>query len=142
MTAKEYLLQVHKLDVMIRNLDDEIQKLRAEEVSVRSTWPDGQPHGSGTTDPTGTMAIKLADQLSDLEDSQMELRSKLWHKRNEIILTIGKLERPEHNRLLFLRYVDGCTWEEIAVDMHYTYQWVAGPLHGNALQELEKIINK
>lgn len=141
MTAKEYLLQVHKLDIMIRNLDDEIRKLREEEVSIRSTWPDGQPHGSGTTDPTASMAVKLADQLSDLEDSHSRTRAELWQKRKEILGTISRVNQPEYNRLLYLRYVESCTWEEIAVDMHYTYQWVAGPLHGNALKEVEKIIN-
>lgn len=140
MTAKEYLLQIKQLNAQIKNVEDEIHSLREREVSIRSAWPDGQPHGSGTTDPTGEMAVRLADQLLDLEETSLRLQTALWRKRNEILETLGKVKTAEHNRLLYLRYVQSETWEQIAVDMHYTYQWVAGPLHGNALLELEKIL--
>lgn len=143
MTGKEYLLQIGKLKAMIRNSDDLIQDLRSQEISVRSAWPDGQPHGSGTTDPVGNAASKLADELADAEYAQLQLRRELYRKQIEITETLSRLERPEHNRLLFLRYVEGWTWEEIAEDMERTYQWVANSvsgLHGNALRELEKIL--
>lgn len=143
MTAKEYLLQIEQLKTMIRNTDDLINDLRAQEISVRSAWPDGQPHGSGTTDPVGNAASKLADELMDAEYSQLQWRRALYRKQIEITETLSKLERPEHNRLLFLRYVEGWTWDQIAEDMERTYQWVANSvsgLHGNALRELEKIL--
>lgn len=140
MTAKEYLLQIKQLNAQIKNVEDEIHSLREKEISIRTSWPDGQPHGSGTTDPTGEMAVRLADQLLDLEETSLRLQTALWRKRNEILETLGKVKTAEHNRLLYLRYVQSETWEQIAVDMHYTYQWVAGPLHGNALLELEKIL--
>jgi len=140
MTAKEYLLQIKQLNAQIKNVEDEIHSLREKEISIRASWPDGQPHGSGTTDPTGEMAVRLADQLLDLEETSLRLQTALWRKRNEILETLGKVKTAEHNRLLYLRYVQSETWEQIAVDMHYTYQWVAGPLHGNALLELEKIL--
>lgn len=145
MTAKEYLQQIEKLKAMIRNSDDLIQDLRSQEISVRSAWPDGQPHGTGTTDPVGKAAAKLADELSDAEYNQLQLRRALYRKQIEITETLSLLERPEHNRLLFLRYVEGWTWDEIAEDMERTYQWVANSvsgLHGNALRELEKILEK
>ena len=37
------------------------------------------------------------------------------------------------------RYMNGYTWEQIAVCMHYTYQWVHR-LHGQALVEFEKVM--
>jgi len=40
---------------------------------------------------------------------------------------------------LTYRYINGKTWEEIAVEMHYTYKWVH-VLHGQALAEFENVL--
>lgn len=97
---------------------------------------DGMPRGSGSKDKTARLAVQLADLESAL---QTEL-SELWSTRNDIIISIGKLS-SEYQTLLHKRYIEEKTWEMIAVEMHFTYQYVAGPLHGQALQALEKIIN-
>lgn len=141
MEAKEYLSQIKKLNQQIRNLDEEIQDLRSEIITVRSSWPDGEIHGSGGTSPVEVAVEKLVDGLQKIETEQLMLRSRLWSVRNEIINTIGQVTHAECNRLLYLRYVKCEMWEEIAVDMHYTYQWVAGPLHSNALQEIQQILD-
>ena len=142
MLAKEYLQQVKNIDCQIKNIDDEIKQLRSEIITIRSAWPDGQPHGTGTSDPVGNTATKLADKLDALEHKHMEMLSKLWHKRTEIVNNLGKMQHAEYNRLLYLRYVKLEMWEQIAVDMHYTYQWVAGSLHSNALEELQQILDR
>ena len=140
MSAKEYLMRIRILDTKIKNLDSEIRDLRSEIITVRSSWPDGQPHGTGISNPVESAVEKLIDQLADIERQHIMLQSKLWSARNEVIETIGKVSHAEYNRLLYLRYVQGEMWEQIAVDMGYTYQWVAGPLHSNALQEVEDIL--
>ena len=141
MTAKEYLMQIRKLNTIISNIDDEIQQLRAETASIRSAWPDGQPHGHGTTDPVGAQAAKLADDLSNAEYRHLQFRRELWRKRMEIIEAIGKVEHADCNRLLYLRYVQCERWEQIAVEMDFSYQWVAGGLHSIALKEFEKVLS-
>ena len=138
MTAKEYLLQVKRIGYQIKVLEDEIEELRNVEISVKSVWPDGQPRGSGVSDEVARVATKLADELSGYELELLELQSKLWRKRNEIIRALGSLQRPEHNRLLYLRYVQCATWEEIAEDMHYSEKWVRTTLHSDALEEFRK----
>ena len=60
-TAQKYLEQIQRIRATISNLDSQIERLRNEEASVRSAWTDGQPHGTGTTDPVGNAAAKLAD---------------------------------------------------------------------------------
>lgn len=140
MTAKEYLMQIRKLNSDIQNIDDEIKKLREETASLRSAWPDGQLHGTGTTDPTGRVAVQLADELADAERRHVQCRRKLWRKRLEVIEAIRKVERADCSRLLYLRYVQCERWEQIAVEMDFTYQWVAGGLHSIALKEFEKIL--
>lgn len=142
MSAKEYLMQVRMLTNKIKNLDEEIRDIRSEIITVRSSWPDGQPHGAGLSNPVESAVEKLIDQLQKIELQQLMLHSQLWSARNEVIETIGKVSHAEYNRLLYLRYVQGEMWEQIAVDMGYTYQWVAGPLHSNALQEVEEILKE
>lgn len=141
MTAKEYLSQIKYLQSMIRNLEDEIKALQTERFTIRSAWPDGQPHGTGITDPVGEQAAKLADEISKAEDGLVKWRAELLRKELEVIRTIGRVTNEDQNRLLFLRYVMGARWEQIAVDLGYSYQWVAGPLHGEALKKIEEILS-
>lgn len=157
-SAKDYLLQIRLLDMRLKTIDETIKRIRGElqsigDISVRSSWPDGQPHGTMTTDPTGTQAVKLADannakreelveELKRYESDQIIVRSKLWAKQIEVLSVLDKVPDPTCHRLLVLRYVKGYTWERIAVDLDKTYQWVAGPLHGRALVMVEEIITE
>lgn len=141
MTGKEYLLRIKKLTTDLQNIEDEIRRTKEDQITIRSAWPDGQPHGTGGSDPVGEMAIRIIEKLKDKCEEYERKRLRLMKEKDDIIDTISKLSHPEYSRILYLRYVSFYTWEEIAVDMHYTYQWVAGPLHGNALAEIEKIIN-
>lgn len=156
MSAKAYLGQVRILRARERILQDQIDIIRAEleaaEVTLRSAWPDGQPHGTGVTDPVGEKAAadvdariqekrkQLMDQLTDIEVQLLRVKSDLYAKRMEIIETIGSIPDADCNTLLYMRYVKCETWEQIAVSMHFTYQWVAGPLHGKALALMEKVL--
>jgi DNA-directed RNA polymerase specialized sigma24 family protein len=57
----------------------------------------------------------------------------------EAIRLINSLPDSRHRLVLMHRYINGHTWEQIAVCMHYTYQWVHC-LHGKALREFEKVM--
>ena len=136
MTAKEYLRQYKLMTARIRDREHDLAELREERESI-SINLDGMPHGTSLSDKTA----RLAAQLADAEEEIIELRSEAWSIRMEIVRTLNRIQTPEYNTLLYLRYIEGKTWEQIAVEMHYTYQWVAGPLHGRSLQEVDKIIN-
>ena len=142
MTAKEYLSRIRLLTARLELIDANIKTIREERLTLRPSWPDGQPHGTQTGDPTSQKVIELAALLEEYEREQIELRSQIWRERIHIVETIGKVEDSDCQKLLFLRYVNMLTWEQIAVWMGYTYQWVAGPLHGKALSLVAEIINK
>lgn len=140
MTAKEYLNQIRKLDTQIRRYDENIQMIRTELVTLREQWPDGQPHSkSGTSDPVGEQATKLADTLTELETKQLKTRAKLWRTRMEIIDRIGQLSDGVLVSVLFSRYVDCKAWEQIAVDMGYSYRHIVR-LHGEALEKFKAVV--
>lgn len=157
MDAKEYLMQIKiiraKLDVIdanIRKLKQEIEKLT--EVTVRSAWPDGQPRGTKTTDPTGTTASRLADQnlercrelhkqLLEYEYEQLQEKSRLWSKSLEVYGLIGEIKDAVLYTIIVKRYIDGDTFEQIAVDINYTWRHTIN-LHGKALQEVQKLLDR
>lgn len=156
--AKAYLGQIRLMMARERLLQAEINVIRSElenvDVSIRSSWPDGQPHGSGKTDPVGEKAAvdvdaqiherrkKLLNQLQDIELRLLRSKSDVYRKRLEVIENIEKVDDAECIDLLYLRYVRCETWEQIAVSMGFTYQWVAGRLHDKALKLMVDVMKK
>lgn len=136
MTAKEYLLQYKRMMTRIELAEKHLEELRTERESI-SINLDGMPRGTAVSDRTAKLAVLLAD----IEVEIIDMRTEAWRKKREVIITLGKMQDPTLHKLLTLRYVEGYTWERIAVEMNYSYQWVVGSLHGQALQELDKIIN-
>ena len=92
--------------------------------------------------PPGTHS---RDRVQDAVEKIGEVEENINHEiikqcavRDEIERTIEAVPDGTMRLLLRLRYMDGLTWEEIAVKMHYTYQWVC-VLHGRALKELIEV---
>lgn len=157
MDAKEYLMQIETIQAKLKVIDANIRKLKREiekltEVTVRSAWPDGQPRGTKTTDPTGTTASKLADQnlercqelhkqLLEYEYEQLQEKSRLWSKSLAIYDLIGQLRDPVLYKIIVKRYIDGDTFEQIAVDINYTWRHTIN-LHGKALQEVQILLDR
>lgn len=89
--------------------------------------------------------IKLKDELLQLEYEQLITRSKLWSARMEVCETIEKIMATKdpmaktYYRILTMRYVEGESWEQIAVDIGYTWRHTIR-LHGEALKRMEKIL--
>ena len=139
MTAKEYLSQIRTLETRIKSIDSEIEALRDEVGSLRSPWPDGQPHGSGVTNPVEAEAVKLADRLQQLETEQIKTRGRLWIQRMRIIDDIGRIQDNTAVALLTAKYVNGDTFEQIAVDIGYSYRQVLRK-HGEALEKFRAVM--
>lgn len=132
MNAKDYLLEYKRIDARVRILQAEVEKLRtdAEGMSINL---DGMPRSSGKSDKIARLAIQLASYETQLAD---EL-SHLWSKRMEIVAKLSELNDPKHFTILHSKYIEGKTWERIAVDMDITWRYCY-ILHGRALAELEK----
>lgn len=96
-------------------------------------------------------AVKITDMpkahrqkdLSDLMPKFERLQNKIGDRidksitlRNEIEDSISSLE-PAERVLMRLRYIDGKSWEQIALEMHYSYRHTT-KLHGIILAKLKK----
>ena len=129
MTAKEYLQQLHKADVIINQRIQEKADLRARLSSIGSF--DYSKERVQTSLPERQIAriIDLENEIDSLIDDYVDLKHK-------IIGEIHNMKKPDHIRILYKRYVENKRLEQITVEMNYTYQYVR-ELHGYALQEFE-----
>ena len=83
------------------------------------------------------MAVRLAEITVEIMDE----RTKAIEERNEIRNVILRVGDHNLSHILRRRYIDGKTWEEIAVEMNYTYRWTL-TLHGRALEEVDRILKE
>ena len=133
MTAKEYLQTIKDKRERIRILLEQIEQLRTDAESV-SINLDGMPRNNGQTS-----FEKLAIQLAETESKLTEEMSGLWSETMKAHNLIGQLSSAQRQRILTKRYLNGQRWEEIAYEMHFSWQHCFR-VHGMALAELDKIL--
>lgn len=133
--AKEYLQQVRKAKLHISSLQEEIETMKELAVSIGSISQDEKVMSSVSQD-------KMADIICKIEDRVAELKTKMTEYiqlRAEIMAAISKVDNDDYQQILYKRYCQMKKWEEIALDMSYTWRWVI-KLHGRALDEISIII--
>ena len=133
--AKEYLQKVRKAKLHISSLQEEIETMKELAVSIGSISQDEKVMSSVSQD-------KMADIICKIEDRVAELKTKMTEYiqlRAEIMATISKVDNDDYQQILYKRYCQMKKWEEIALDMSYTWRW-AIKLHGRALDEISIII--
>ena len=127
---KVWLLQYRRLDDRIDRLEKE--KSRWIERATKMSAPsDGMPHGSDVSDTVGLAVSKAADLAAEI-DREID---RLVDLRRESEAAIRTVDDSLLRELLERRYIDGDTWENIAVLMHYSYMHVCR-LHGMALARM------
>lgn len=136
MDAKGYLEEYKLMQTRLNVLQAEIERLRAEAESV-SINLDGMPKGGQTGDKTARLAV----QIADMESTWKQELSWLWSRRMKIISQLGELKNHRHQTLLHKRYIENETWEAIAYEMDLSWRHTYR-LHGSALAEFEKILNR
>lgn len=134
MTAKQYLSQIEVLDKRIQNkLSEEYQLCSlATNISVSNNSERVQTSGCG--DRVGNIVAKIVDVQSETE----ALVDDYLKQRSDIIHTLEKIEALNCYELLFKKYVECKTLNDISDEMGYSVQHVKR-LHGQALEEVRKI---
>jgi DNA-directed RNA polymerase specialized sigma subunit len=134
MDAKQYLRKVRYLDKTISAKLEQIETLHAQ-VTKTTTVLSDMPGCKGNQD-------KLAKTIAKIVDLKKGLRQEIEDYvdlKEEAIRLIDSMSDGRHRLVLTYRYINGKTWEEIAVEMHYTYKWVH-VLHGQALADFENVL--
>ena len=136
MNAKQYLRRIRFLDKMISAKLEQIEILHAQATKITvvlSNTP--KVESSAERDKLAATVAKIVDLKKALREELDEYISL----KAEAIRLINSMPDCRHRLVLMHRYINGQTWEQIAVEMHYTYQWVH-VLHGRALREFEKVM--
>lgn len=128
---KEFLSRYREILAEEKDIREEIAYWESRAQKVTTSW-SAVPGGGKGSDKVQTGAIKVAE----LRDSLMGKIEELAAVRAEIERAIGTVQDDTQRRLLRLRYIKGMTWEKVAIEMNYTYQWVC-ELHGRALKKVE-----
>ena len=127
---KAILLEYRAIERRINRLIDEKAAWNAKATATTSSFSD-MPRSGGGSDKIQTTVEKI-----------IEIEEKLDHEidafvdlRNRIEAAVEKLEDGRLRDVMRYRYIDGMKWEQIAVEMHYSYMQVCR-LHGKALLEI------
>lgn len=132
MTAKQWLGRARNIDHEIDNLIRE--KQRAKDRLTKITQSYESDGAQMTKDP------HKFDRLAELENEIDQQVDELVETKREIMAVIKQLKNRPQRMALQDYYIAMMTWEETAVDLHYSFQGVM-QLRKRAIAEVEKLIN-
>lgn len=130
MTAKEYLNQARYLDALIHCQLREIDYWRDLSSSVSGS--SFEEHHNPNR-PTEAPFVRCLEKIDEIQHSVEEKVAYLICLKEEINKAIDKLDNRDEQLLLCYRYLDNCTWEEIAAMLNVSIRSVYR-IHGMALQ--------
>jgi len=133
MSAKDYLKRYLKIMGDIKIIEEELKDLNDMVTSITPQSEGERVQGSAPQDKIGNAVAKICDTTTIL----IRKRDEAIELRREIFDTIISVEHKEYKRILYLRYIQNLSWEEIAIDIHRNYRYTL-KLHGRALKEIEK----
>lgn len=133
-TPKEYLQKIKKLDVCIDSMCEEVNRLRAMAES-QAIKLDDKVQTSGSKDLISSNVAKIVD----LERSINSNIDRFVDYKKEVLEKLQALDNADYYSILYLRYFKYLEFNEISVEMHYSYRHTLR-IHGWALEEFKKLI--
>lgn len=138
MGAREYLQQLHALDVRMQQLTEQYTELRATAATLSATRYDHEPV-SGSKRPYGLEKaiigyLTLAEQIE-------ERRTAFFVIRQRIIADIQSLSDYRQMQVLYMHYVLYKPLAVVADEIGYSLSHVKG-VQTKGLAEIQKIVDK
>ena len=127
---KRKLSRYNSLTYERLQLEEQLARIEATATSPKVQALDGMPKGSSGGD---AMAGIVAELVS-LEEKYKEKLSQIVAAQAEVENLIESLE-PVERRLLRCRYLEGMVWEEVCVEMGYSWRQTHN-IHARALDKL------
>lgn len=129
MTSREFLASVRSRARVVARKRELVESLRADIVYVSPGFGDGSRRPMAGK---GSAMARLADMERDLEAEIVR-----WHDdRRKAMEMADSLPSSTMAEVFYRRYLQGQKWEDIAMEMHVTPQWV-GRLHKKGLAILD-----
>jgi len=131
MNAKEYLSQAYRIDQRINSKLEQVMSLRdlLGKANVTLTGmpktPTPNPH---SMEDIIVKMVDLESEINDDIDTLVDLKA-------EIMRCIKRVDNPEYQTLLELRYLCFKRWENISAEMGYSLRRIY-ELHNLALEQI------
>lgn len=133
MTTKQYLNQIARINRTINNKLAEIYQLKTMVCSISVSMNKDKVQTSQGNDILGNAVAKIID----LENEINKAIDAYIDKKEQIISQIDSIQDIMEYQVLFSRYIEFKTFEQISVDNNYSVRQILR-IHGNALVEFEK----
>lgn len=125
-----YLSRYRRLNERIDRLLEEQSRWR--EMALKITPTLSQTPGGGES---GSPIERPMDKVLEIDEEINREINELQIVRQEIRAALNQLEDENLKLLMEYRYIDGLTWEQIAVKMNYCWRQVCRK-HGQALTQI------
>ena len=135
MTAKEYLEQAYRLDRRIENKMEQVQMLRHMSTKSTSVIRGGPTGGSGGGNFMEDAIARFVDMERDI-GAELE---RLVILKAEIAEVISRVENPEAQMVLEMRYLCYKRWVEIREAMNCSERTILRR-HKEGLEAVESIL--
>lgn len=135
MRAKDFLRQVKKIDMVIRNKMAEREQWRAIATGTTAQMGGERVQSSGSKQ-------KMADAVGRYVDIETEIDKyidALVDTKKEIISVIERLDADQYD-VLHKVYVQYLTLDEVASMNEKSYSW-ATTVHGLALKNVQQVLD-
>lgn len=132
--TKKFLRRYQDAEREIKAKLDQIHRLR--ELATSTT----QALGGDRVQSSGENKLeKIVAKIGDMEtevDAEVDGLAKI---KADVAGVISRVPDAAQRNVLILRYINGMRWEEIAVEMSYTYRHIIR-LHGEALLAVKDVL--
>lgn len=134
MSARDYLWQYQQSKQRVRALEYQLQELTD---TYKSPALDRLP---GPVGPVHTPAADLAEKRIGIREKIADEEARQMEIQREVAETIARVSDAEACEVLTLRYIGGCSWDEVAGRIHASLA-TCFRAHERGLAEVEILIN-
>ena len=138
MKAITFLKKIESMDARINTRLEEVESLKALATKTTSVLGGERVQSSGSQQ-------KMADHVGKIVDITNEVNAdidRFVEYKREVLKIMDENCDPDCIQLLYSRYFQDRTWEQISCELGYSYKWVSGGLHSKALQQVQKGLDK
>ena len=128
MTAKEYLLRYQEVKREIEDLDYRMAQLRLKYAAPSAINYSDMPKAHNANHDLSEYVAKM-DEMTDYMISKY---TRLRGIEVDIYKRLDRMDNQDERELLRFRYIDGLTWDQIALKLGYSRRNVTR-IHGRAL---------
>lgn len=133
--VKEYLKEIGALQHYLKRLKERRRNLHLD-VSFGAIDYSADRIQNSPKNKLEEAAVRMSDRLEYIDNEIAKTSVEI----DDRIANIEKVSNDTFRDILYKRYVDAKSFEQISVEMGYVYNYTCN-LHGDALKELSKVLN-